>query len=246
MKKALNIIKSILVWTVVAFAVFMMVFTVFSVNMFDRNDRNVFGHKIYIVNSDSMAKTHFSAGDLIFVKEVDASTLKEGDVISFISQNKDSFGKIYTHMIRSKTYDANGKPGFVTYGTTTGTNDSVVVTYPYVMGKYVGHIDGVGNFFNFLKSTTGYIVCIFVPFMLLIIYHGVKTISLFRKYKKEQTEELEIEKAAISAEREENKKLLEELKALRAEMNNITSSNHTQTVEEVENNTEVSDNENNG
>ena len=33
-------------------------------------------------------------------------------------------------------------------------------------------------------------VCIFVPFMLLILHQGINTISLFRRYKKEQMAEL--------------------------------------------------------
>ena len=54
MKKALNIVKNILVWIIVVFAVLMMVFTVVSVNTFDRSDRNLFGYKAFIVLSDSM------------------------------------------------------------------------------------------------------------------------------------------------------------------------------------------------
>ena len=107
MKKALNIIKTTLVWLVVALAVFMMIFTVISVTTFNRNDRDLFGYKAYIVNTDSMAKTDFKAGDLIFVKEVDPNTLKEGDIITYLSQNTDSFGETITHKIRKKT-TANG------------------------------------------------------------------------------------------------------------------------------------------
>ncbi|MBQ5742796.1 MAG: hypothetical protein IIV79_01225, partial [Clostridia bacterium] len=79
MKKALNVIKTTAVWLVVVLAVSMMIFTVISVTTFNRNDRSLFGYKMYIVNSDSMAATDFKAGSLIFVKEVDPSTLQEGD-----------------------------------------------------------------------------------------------------------------------------------------------------------------------
>ena len=71
MKKALNIIKTIFVWLVVLLAVAMMIFTVISCTTFNRNDRSIFGYKMYIVNSDSMAATDFNAGSLIFAKEVD-------------------------------------------------------------------------------------------------------------------------------------------------------------------------------
>ena len=76
MKKVLNVVKNIFVWLMVVLAVCMMVFTIVSVNTFDRSDRNIFGFKAFIVLSDSMSKTDFDAGDLVLVKEVDPSTCK--------------------------------------------------------------------------------------------------------------------------------------------------------------------------
>lgn len=218
MKKALQIIKTTLVWLIVALAVFMMIFTVISVTTFNRSDRNIFGFRAYIVNTDSMAATDFNAGDLIFTKSVDPATLQEGDIITYISQNSESFGETITHKIRSRTVDAEGSPGFITYGTTTNTDDETIVTFPYILGKYTGHLKGVGTFFNFLKTPQGYFVCIFVPFMLLIVYQGVNCIKLFRRYKAEQVAEMDAEKAKIEAERAENAKMLEELQALKAQL----------------------------
>ena len=218
MKKAFNIIKITTIWLIVLLAVSMMIFTVVSVTTFNRNDRALFGFKMYIVNSDSMAATDFDAGSLIFVKEVDPSTLKEGDIISFMSQDTDKFGETITHKIRKRTTDAEGNPGFITYGTTTNTDDETIVTYPYVLGKYQGNIPGLGTFFNFLKTTPGYFVCIFTPFMLIILYEGIKFFNLFRRYKREQMEEMQAEKDKIEAEKAENAKMLEELKALKAQL----------------------------
>lgn len=218
MKKVLNIIKTTLVWLVVLLAVSMMIFTVVSVTTFNRNDRDLFGFKMYIVNSDSMAATDFNAGDLILVKEVDPSALKEGDIITFMSQDTDSFGETITHKIRKVTTDAEGNPGFITYGTTTGVDDDTIVTYPYVLGQYQSRVPGLGTFFNFLKTTPGYFVCIFAPFMLIILYEGLKFFNLFRRYKKEQMEEMQAEKDKIEAEKLENAKMLEELRALKAQL----------------------------
>ncbi len=218
MKKVLRIFKTALVWLVVLLAVSMMVFTVISVTTFNRNDRSLFGFKLYIVNSDSMAATDFNAGDLILVKEVDPSTLKAGDIITFMSQDTDSFGETVTHKIRKLTTDAEGNPGFITYGTTTDTDDETIVTYPYVLGQYKSHVPRLGTFFNFLKTTPGYFVCIFVPFMLIILYEGVKFFNLFRRYKKEQMEEMQAERDKIEAEKIENAKMLEELRALKAQL----------------------------
>ena len=218
MKKFLNIAKRVFVGLVVALAVGMMIFTVISVTTFNKNDRSLFGYKMYIVNTDSMAATDFDAGSLIFVKDVKPETLKEGDIITFLSQDPDSFGKTLTHKIRRLTTDAEGTPGFVTYGTTTDTDDKTIVTYTYILGKYQSHIPHLGTFFNFLKTTQGYFICIFTPFMLIILYEAVKLFALFRKYKKEQMNEMQVELSKIEAEREANAKLLEELQALKAQL----------------------------
>ena len=196
----------------------MMIFTVISCTTFNRNDRSLFGYKMYIVNSESMAATDFNAGALIFVKEVDPATLKEGDIITFMSQDTDSFGETITHKIRTVTTDAEGNPGFITYGTTTDVDDETIVTYPYVLGQYQSQIPELGTFFNFLKTTPGYFVCIFTPFMLIILYEGVKFFNLFRRYKKEQMEEMQAERDKIEAEKLENAKMLEELRAIKAQL----------------------------
>lgn len=216
--KALKIIRSIFVWLMVALAVFMMIFTIVSVSTFDRADRNLFGYKAFIVLSDSMSKTDFSAGDLVLVKEVDPSTLKEGDIIAYTSQNTSNYGETVTHKIRKRTTDANGEPGFVTYGTTTDTDDETIVTYPYVLGKYQGRIPKVGTFFQFLKSTPGYIVCILIPFLLLILLEGIRCIRLFRKYKAEQQAELQAERDKIEADRAETQRMMQELLQMKAQM----------------------------
>ncbi|MBR2043700.1 MAG: signal peptidase I [Clostridia bacterium] len=234
MNKAFSIIKTAFVYLVVALAIFMMIFTVISCTTFNRNDRSIFGYKMYIVNSDSMSATDFSAGSLIFTKEVDPSLLKEGDIITFMSQDTDSFGETITHKIRELTVDAEGNPGFITYGTTTGNNDETVVTYPYVLGEYQGNIPKIGYFFNFLKTTTGYFVCIFIPFMLIILYEGIKFFSLFRKYKQEQMAEMKTEREALEAERQENAKMLEELRALKAQLENSKENTENEELETEE------------
>ena len=199
-------------------AVCMTIFTVVSVNTFDRNDRNLFGYKMFIVLSDSMSKTDFDAGDLVIVKEVDPVTLQVGDIISYQSTNTDNYGETVTHKIRELTKDAEGNPGFITYGTTTDTNDENIVTYSFVLGKYQTHLPVVGKFFQFMKTTPGYIICILMPFLLLILTQGINSIRLFRKYKKEQQDELQEERAKIEADRAETQKMMAELLQMKAQM----------------------------
>lgn len=218
LKRALQTLKEIAARLVMAITAVIMVFTIFSVATFDKNNRSIFGYRFYIVRSDSMSATDFDAGDIIFIKIVDPNTLAEGDIIAYTSQNLSNYGETVTHKIRVKTVNQNGEVGFITYGTTTGTNDETVVTYPYILGKYTGKIANVGEFFAFLKTTKGYILCILLPFLALIGYNGVNCVVLFKKYKKEKTEELDAEKEKLISERKKTEEMLRELESLRAQL----------------------------
>lgn len=218
MKKAWNIISTVFVWIVVLLAVFMMIFTIISVNTFNRNDRNIFGYRCYIVLSDSMSATDFDAGDLVLVKEVDPTTLQEGDIIAYQSQDPENYGATVTHKIRTKTTDDSGNPGFITYGTTTGVDDETVVTYPFILGKYQVSLPNVGTFFQFLKTPQGYIVCILIPFLMLIIYQGLNCVKIFKMYKAEQMAELQAEKDALEAQRKQSEEMMAQLLAMQQMM----------------------------
>lgn len=216
--KVLNVIKNVFTWLLVAAAVCMMVFTVVSVTTFDRNDRDLFGYKAFICRSDSMKATDFAAGDLVFVKEVSPATIKEGDIISYRSEDPDTFGETFTHKVRSLITDENGQPCFITYGTTTGVDDELPVKYTQFQGIYKFDIPKLGTFFTFLKTTPGYFICIFLPFMLLILLQGLNTVKLFRKYKKEQMDEMTAEREKLEEERKQTAEMMKELQALKEQL----------------------------
>ena len=214
-KKVWGIVKNVAVWLVVAFAVFMMIFTLISVNTFDKNDRSIFGFKFFVVQTDSMSATHFDAGDIIISKEVDVSTLEVGDVITFISEGKDNYGETVTHQIIEVT-TKDGSIAFGTKGTSNNTPDEELATI--ILGKYVGKLPNLGAFFLFLKTTPGYIVCILVPFLILILSQGINCIQLFRRYKQEQLEAMESERAKIEEERAESQRMMAELLELKKQL----------------------------
>ncbi len=227
-KNILNLILKVVSWVLIGFTVLIMIFTVVSMATLNRNDRNLFGFKFLIVQSDSMSPSeknadddvHFRAGDIIIIKDVEnAWALQPGDVISFTSFSEVSYMETVTHMIYEVKKDNNGKVvGYVTYGTNTGAIDDTVVEPEYILGKYTGKLPAVGHFFAFIKSTPGYIVCILVPFLLLILYYGVDVIRLFKRYKGEQNAILEAEKAEIAEEKRQTEQMLRELQALKEQL----------------------------
>lgn len=218
MRKTLNRIGNVVTCLLAVLAVCMMIFTIVAVTSFDRTDRDIFGYRMFIVLSDSMSATDFRAGDLIIIKETDPANLAPGDIIAYQSQGQYNYGEIVTHKIRSLTTDAEGNPGFITYGTSTGIDDTTVVTWQYVLGRYEAKLPGVGKFFQFLKTVPGYIILILIPFLLLIISQGVNCVRQFREYRKEQLSEILAERELLQKEREENKRMLEEMEMLKRQM----------------------------
>lgn len=165
-----------------------------------------------------MSATDFDSGDIVIMKKIDPTVLKEGDIIAYISQNKSNFGETVTHKIRTVTTTENGDLGFVTYGTTTDTNDEKVVEPEFIIGKYVGKMPNVGKFFAFLQTTPGYILCILIPFLLIILYSAFNCFLLFKQYKKEQAEEIAAEREKLEEERRHSAEMKAELEALRSKL----------------------------
>lgn len=196
-----------------------MIFTVLSVTMVNKENATLFGYKPYIVLSDSM-NTEFQVGDMAISKQVDPSTLKPGDIITYRSIDPANYGEMVTHKIREET-TYEGKPAFITYGTTTGVDDTYPALQENIFGKYVFHLPKMGYFFQFLKSTAGYITLILIPFLLLIILQSVKFVRLFRQYKREQMEEVDTQKAEAQAQLEEARKEREKTEAMLAEMERL-------------------------
>lgn len=225
-KKVLNIVKSVLVWTVLAVSVFMMIFTLISVNTFDQTERNLFGFKFFIVQSDSMKATDFAAGDVVIVQNVDPKNLKAGDIITFMSPDPADESKrepskawyIVTHKIKEVVNDEVNGLSFRTYGTTTNEVDRTLVSADNVVGQYRVAIPKLGHFFAFMRTLPGYIVCILVPFLLLIISQAINVVKIFRQYRSEQMAELDAERKKLEEEREETRRMMEELLAMKEKM----------------------------
>ena len=222
MKKAWNILYTAFTWVLMLVALVVMVFTIISVTTVDRNNRELFGYRAYIVLSDSMSATDFDAGDLVVVREADVSELQPGDIITFQSRNAHNYGETVTHKIRQRVATENGMPGFITYGTTTGADDEAIVGYSDVLGEYVFSVPKLGSFFVFLKTPKGYICCILIPFLLLIGMQGWNCVKAFREYKAEELAQIQAEKAALEQERKKTEAMMESLLQMQAQILNAT------------------------
>ena len=136
---------------------------------------DVFGYKPMIVLSGSM-ETSIHTGDLVFVKMVDTTTLKENDVIAFRNEEN----TVTTHRIVEIVYE-NGKQYFRTKGDANNVEDMNLVEMEDVEGVYVGRLAGVGNFLMFMQKPIGL-------FMVLLIILVIGLIWLYIVNKKDEKE----------------------------------------------------------
>ena len=139
----------------------------------------------------------FNKNDLIFIKKVDPTTLKEGDIITYVAKD----GSIVTHRIflKGTTEDKNAS-AFVMKGDYNTSIDQDPISYNQVVGLYKGRIAGIGGVANFLQSPIGVIVVLGLPLACILI------IDLIKKKKENQlanskNAELETELAQLKAEK---------------------------------------------
>lgn len=197
MKKVLNKIITVLSWIILVFALLVTIL-VFSA---DRNNGvpNLFGFMPLTVESDSMMPT-FAVDDVIIVKEIeDVYKLKDGDVITFWTLINGHRVK-NTHRIISVN-NADGNINFTTKGDKYNTNDSLNVYPSDIIGKWTGtKLGGFGKFVNFLRTGTGFFVCIIIPLAAFFLFELYKLITVIVETKRPAVptlDEEEIKRRAV-------------------------------------------------
>ena len=197
MKKVLKITANVLVWIILILALLVTIM-VFSSG---RNNgvANLLGYIPMTVESDSMKPT-FKKDDLIICKEVDdVYALQEGDVITFWTIIDGQRVK-NTHRIVAINEIDNTR-SFVTRGDNNPQDDTVPASANDIIGKWTDvKLGGFGKVMNFLRTKTGFFICIVIPmavFFLVELYKFIVTLVELKKPELTDEDEEEIKKRAI-------------------------------------------------
>ena len=197
MKKALKVVMNVLAWIVLIFALLITI-VVFSSG---RNNgvANLLGYIPLTVESDSMLPT-FAQGDMIVCKEIDdINTLKEGDIITFWTIIDGRRVK-NTHRIVGINQAENSR-SFVTRGDNNPIDDEIPAYAGDLIGEWTNvRIAGAGKVMNFLRTKTGFFVCILIPMALFFLFELYKFIIVLIEVKRGDAPELdeeEIKRRAI-------------------------------------------------
>ena len=200
MKKAVKIVLSVLAWILLIFALLITVMVFTS----DKNNGvpSLFGRMPMTVESASMEPT-FKKGDLIIAKEIDdINDLKKGDVISFwTNEIVEGENVINTHRIVD-IKDENGTKGFITKGDNNDQNDTYIVYPGKIIGKWTGtRMPVMGKVLKFLKTKTGFLVCILIPMAIFFLCELFKLIMVIVQMRQPagltESDEEEIKRRAI-------------------------------------------------
>lgn len=116
LKKIIDILVSIFV---------VLFLIVVCLQRFSGNKFSLFNYRMFVVASGSM-EPKYNVGDVLISKEVEASEIKVGDVISYQGRQLDLQDKIITHQVVSIEKDKDGKYLFHTKGLSNAVEDPIV------------------------------------------------------------------------------------------------------------------------
>ena len=160
----------------------------------------VFNTAPLVVVSDSMTIDKeagtgaFNKGDLIIIKKVNPSTLKKGDIVTYMTKD----GEVVTHRIIELVETKMGEPAFETKGDASVGVDYYAVTYDQIVGIYQSRIPYIGKFVEFMQKPMVILIVLGIPILIFLI----ADVIIKRKEKdfaNNKTAELEAELAKLKA-----------------------------------------------
>ena len=178
---------------------------------------NILGTAFFSVQTDSMYPT-LLPGDLVVAKTVkDPGALRKGDIITYWTVINGE-RVLNTHTIH-EIYDGGGHCIFRTKGDDNTTVDPVTVHESEVVGQYVFRIPGLGKVFDYLQTSTGFLLIIVLPVFLFFLYHLIQFFRVLFEYQNVKNRiRYEEERGQIQDAAEEEEQKQKERAALEAEL----------------------------
>ena len=159
---------------------------------------SVGGFTPMIVLTDSMYP-FIHSGDLIFCRNAQPEEVQVGDVISFFDPAGNGVS-VVTHRVVQIT-EQNGEIAWQTKGDANNVEDRDLVPADNLVGIYRSRIPGAGSVAMFMQTTTGLIVCVLCPLILLVGYDIIRR-RMYEKKQQQDTDALLAELQALKAEKE--------------------------------------------
>ncbi len=169
LKKVINVIEYIIVFTVIIANAILIFKSVYNPN----KSPSLFGKKAFVIISGSM-KPKIDIGDIVFINE--GEDVKPGDVIAF---RRDS--NVIVHRV-VKELDVNGETMYQTKGDNNNVEDKELVRKSTIEGVYFGKISYIGKFLMFLYNHLTMVIIILVAILIVKFFlTRYKTTNFWKK-----------------------------------------------------------------
>lgn len=178
--KVVKIIVNVLVCIVIILATCITLITISS----QKNGYFKVFKSIPLTMKDSSMEPTIKKGSLIITKEYKNNDIKEGDVISYRSIDKNNTLEIKTGRVKT-IITVNEQTTYITEFDNKEYTDSEQVNSKNVISIWNGKkVSTLGSIIDFLNTKVGFFICIIVPLALLFIYQLYKFIMLVIDYRK--------------------------------------------------------------
>lgn len=144
LKVSLKVLFNIV--TIITFVVSILFLVIVINSRKNSGNLHIGNYRLYTVASGSMGKV-MPTGSLIIVKNVDTSSLKKGDIITFKSNSI-----LITHRIYDIYEQANGERVITTKGDANSQPDPTPVLSRNIIGRVHLKLPILGHVLNFLKT----------------------------------------------------------------------------------------------
>lgn len=142
---------------------------------------SILGIRVFSIQTESMYPT-LEPGDLIFGKGVkDSSELEVDDIITYWTVINGE-RVLNTHRIVG-IYDGGNHLIFETQGDNNTSADPLTVHESEVVARYNGKkIDGLGKVFDYLQTSTGFLLVVVLPVAIFFLYHLIQFFRVLFEY----------------------------------------------------------------
>lgn len=185
----------VLIVTIAIFATFLFL------NINDKGIVTVGDGSIISINDNTM-KGALNKGELIVVYKQPVENIKENDVVTYLYEKNNKVeiltGRVY--LINNDSQQTN----FVLKGDAQSEEEIVTINATNVVGKWNNKqkVLFVGPLYNFILSTTGFIVVITIPLVLLLGYIIIKLIKKQKQNKNNKEDNISLESEDRISEKE--------------------------------------------
>ncbi|MDD2238963.1 MAG: signal peptidase I [Bacilli bacterium] len=162
LKVLINIIYFIFIVFILSFII-----TVY-LQRFSENKMSFFNYRIFTVVTASM-EPKYKIGDVLLSKEVEPSTIKPGDDISYFGSSGDIKGKIVTHQVISVETNSRGEYLFRAKGLGNIIEDPTIYE-SQLLGVVTYKINSLSFLYKIIATDIGFYLCIIVPLVGIIGY----------------------------------------------------------------------------